>query len=101
MVHVHQVRDQGNVVLEFSGVLDARSAEEVGLIAVQQPGSLNLVIDLSRATNIHDSALGRLLDALPPLRARTFRGAGRHHARLLTYLGEEMEACGDPAAHND
>ena len=91
MIHVRQVRAQGDVVLEYSGSLDVRGAEEIAFIALQQPLALNLVIDISRASNIHDSALGRLVDSLPRSRPHSVRGAGWHHARLLTYLGEKID----------
>ncbi len=98
MIHVHQTEARGDVVLEFTGTLDVRSAEELASIALQQPLRLNLVIDISRASSIHDSALGRLVDALPPFRVHTFRGASRHAARLLQYLGETIdEGLCDPA----
>jgi anti-anti-sigma regulatory factor len=91
MIHVRQARDAGDVVLEFSGGFDVRAAEEMVTVALQQPADLRLIIDVSHASTIHDSALGRLVDALPRLRPRFIRGVNRHQARLLSLLGEKMD----------
>jgi hypothetical protein len=87
MVHVRQAREHGEVVLEFTGGLDLRGADQITEIALQQPGSLRLVIDLTRASNVHDAALGRLIDGLPA-RERTFLGLNRHQAWVVECLGE-------------
>jgi hypothetical protein len=60
-------------------------------MALQQPLALRLVIDISRASIIHDSALGRLVDMLPRSRPHFIRGLNRHQARLLTLLGENID----------
>ncbi len=99
MIHVHQARDQSHVLLEFSGALDTRAAEELATAALQQPMALHLVIDISRATNINDAALGRLIESLPAPRGRTIRGGNRHHQRLLEDLGEHVDD--DEVAHTD
>jgi len=65
MVHVRQLHAQGEVVLEFSGSLDVRSADQLAAVALQQPLALRLVIDISHASHVHDAALGRLVEALP------------------------------------
>ncbi len=91
MIHVRQAIGAGNVVLEFSGALDLRGADELAKIACQQPAALKLVIDISGASSVHDSALGRLVDALPHSRPHSVRGARRHEAQLLGYLGEKVE----------
>ncbi len=91
MIHVRQARERGEVVLEFSGGFDVRAADEVANIALQQPAGLRLVIDVSRASTIHDSALGRLVDALPRFRPHFIRGVNHHQARVLAFLGEKMD----------
>jgi anti-anti-sigma regulatory factor len=91
MIQVAQSHEQGQVVIAFSGALDARSAEQLASIALQQPATLHVVIDISRASSVHDSALGRLVDALPAARSHCIRGAGRHQARVLGYLGEKLD----------
>jgi anti-anti-sigma regulatory factor len=94
MIHVRQDRSAGNVVLAFSGGFDVRAAEEMVTLALQQPVDLRLVIDVSHASTIHDSALGRLVDSLPRFRPRFIRGVNKHQARVLSLLGEKMDEPG-------
>jgi hypothetical protein len=100
MIQVEQRHEQGQVVIAFSGSLDARSAEQLAIVALQQPARLHVVIDISRASSVHDSALGRLVDALPESRSHCIRGAGRHASRVLGYLGGKLEE-ESPAGAND
>jgi anti-anti-sigma regulatory factor len=90
MIHLRQATDS-DLILEYSGALDAHSAEEIAAIAKQQAPALRVVIDLSRAWPIQDSALGRLVDGLRRSRPHSFCGAKSHHARLLRYLGASID----------
>jgi hypothetical protein len=89
MIFVHQEPALGHVVLEYSGPLDAQGASELASVAVLQPSTLDLVVDLSRAAIAQDLVLGYLVDALGALRC-SIRGARRHHARLLRHLGARL-----------
>jgi anti-anti-sigma regulatory factor len=91
MIQVAPSQEQGHVVIAFSGSLDARSAEQLASVARQQPPRLHIIIDSSRASSVHDAALGRLVDALAGFRSHSIRGAGRHQALVLCYLGEELD----------
>ncbi len=96
MIEVHPGEDE--VVVSYSGGLDIRGAEELVTLALQQPPSRRVVFDVSRASAVHDSALGRLCDALPRNRPHSFRGVNRHQARVLSCFGEKIEpprAAGD------
>ncbi len=98
MIHVKQQRESNTVVLELCGAFDGRAVEELVAIALQQPSSSALVIDLSRATDIYDSALGRLSDALPR-RRHSVRGLhGRRQPRRLFFEAVEGEGV---HAHTD
>jgi anti-anti-sigma regulatory factor len=100
VIHVRQKPEASRVELQFHGVLDARGAKELTMAAAMQPAGLHLVIDISRASLVHDLALGILVDGLA--RPHSVRGASRHHARLVVCLGglvDEGPRPGDHAAH--
>ena len=92
MIEVQQGEDRDEVVVSFSGGLDLRGAEQLVTLALQQPPSRRVVFDVSRASSVHDSALGKLCDALPRNRPHSFRGVNRHQARVLSCFGETIEA---------
>jgi hypothetical protein len=100
MIRVRQDTRAGDVVVEFSGGFDLRGADDMASVASAQPEELRLVIDISRASNIDDSALGRLVDSLPRSRPHSIRGANLHQSRLLKLLGEPMVARPDPAQND-
>ncbi len=98
MVHVKQQREANAVVLEFAGAFDGRAVEELVAIALQQPVSCALVIDLSRASTVYDSALGALRDSLPK-RGHRVRGIlGRHQRAAQPFFENESD---DVPAHTD
>jgi len=99
MIHVKQQRESNTVVLECRGAFDTRAVEEMISVALQQPPSCTLVIDLARATTIYDSALGLLDDSLSRL-GHTIRGVLGRHARPGHRFLEESDSDG-VHAHTD
>lgn len=75
-------RDGRSVIVAWEGALDEPA---VGLIlaALFPESAFPVVLDLSRASSICDSALARLAQSL---RADQFRGLPEHQERLLRYL---------------
>jgi hypothetical protein len=99
VIHVQQRPEASKVELHFHGALDAQGARELATTAALQPPGLHLVIDISRASTVHDLALGLLVDGLPSDRPHSVRGASRHHARLVVCLGGKVDDGPRSAAH--
>ena len=74
------VRREGEaLIVAWNGALDELAA---GAILAAIGGDERVVLDLTRATPIADSALARIAEARPV----QFRGLREHQERLLTYL---------------
>jgi hypothetical protein len=73
------------------GPLDMASAGLLVYAVLELAGDGPVVIDIAGASEVVDAALGRLVDGLPKLRACRIRGARRHHAQLVKYLGGTVE----------
>jgi len=75
-------RDGRAVIVAWEGALDEPAVELI-LAAIFRESGFPIVLDLSRASSICDSALARLAQSL---RAEQFRGLREHQERLLRYL---------------
>lgn len=94
-----QSPDSGREPIEFhlTGSLDLPAARRLcdSLIGA---GRERLVVDVSRARELHDDALALLSGALKLLGARVvLRGLNQHHAKLLRYLGAPLREDVSPA----
>ena len=105
MIHVRQAPEEQRIVIEFTGVLDARGADELSAIALQQPHRQHLELDLSRAEEIDAAALRRLIASMSPFRSFSLREPGaRAAAAMRSQAGasrkqqDEMTDDGAPAA---
>lgn len=73
--------------IHVDGIFDPAAARVVaGRIAVV-PASTVVVVDFTNVVEFHDSAAAVLAQALADRTLVTLRGVGRHHLRLLRYLG--------------
>jgi hypothetical protein len=74
----------------LTGSLDLPAARRL-CDALIGAGRVRLVVDVSRARELHDDALALLSGALKLLGPRvSLRGLNRHHAKLLRYLGAPL-----------
>ncbi len=78
----------GRMTIQFEGVLDPNAARKTLARLVDLPCD-DVVLDLSRATGITDVGLAFLAGGLERAgRSHVLLiGLGRHHQRLLEYLG--------------
>ena len=83
-------REAEAVVVAWDGLLDEVAADRIlaAVYLIEEP--MMVVLDLTRATTVSDTALARLAQS----RALEFRGLREHQERLLTYLvkGHPREA---------
>ena len=74
--------DGQTVVFTWVGALDEDAASGILAALITSQAWPNVVVDLTRATTICDSALARLAQSW----TLEFRGLREHHERLLHYL---------------
>lgn len=78
----------GRVVVRVEGSFDATLAHVIW--AACAPGVTRFTLDLSRARQIQDSGIA-FLASRPELASVNVIGLGRHHVRLLRYLGAPLK----------
>jgi hypothetical protein len=86
------IMSRTEVVVKIEGAFDAAAARAIQ--AAFLGGVTRFTLDLSRALQIHDSGLALVASDLltPAARAVTIVGLGRHHERLLRYLGAHLDS---------
>jgi hypothetical protein len=84
---------QGEIVLHLGGTFDAAAARRVCGRLSELPAHADVVIDFNQVKQLHDHGLAAIAGAIGARAPGVaVRGLGRHHERLLRYLGVDL-AC--------
>jgi hypothetical protein len=73
--------------IHVDGVFDPSAARSIAARIAVVPAGAFLVVDFTKVVEFQDSAAAPLAQALADRTVVTVRGLGRHHLRVLRYLG--------------
>ncbi|MCE9671455.1 STAS domain-containing protein [Myxococcus stipitatus] len=84
-LQIHREDVAGNIVLRLEGVLDGRTAQEVGA-SLEELRGRSVVLDFTHLREFKDSAVG-ILTVSMVAQAVTLKGLAAHHERMFRYFG--------------